>query len=49
MGDPARAELARRAFSAVGLEVPRSLAHWVWKINNRVTDHRSVLRTYLRD
>lgn len=44
-----RAELARRAFSAVGLEVPRSLAHWVWKINNRVTDHRSVLRTYLRD
>lgn len=44
-----RADLARRAFRAVGMEAPRSLAHWVWKINNRTTDHRSVLRTYLQD
>lgn len=44
-----RTDLTRRAFRAVGLEEPRSLTHWVWKINNRTTDHRSVLRTYLRD
>ncbi|HBN47333.1 MAG TPA: hypothetical protein DD401_07060 [Prevotella sp.] len=42
-------DLARRAFRAVGLEMPRHLTHWVWKINNRVSDHRSVLRTYLQD
>lgn len=44
-----RADLARRAFRAVGLDAPHSLTHWVWKINNRTTDRRSVLRTYLRD
>ncbi len=39
--------LARRVFEAAGLQLPRSLTHVVWKINNRTTDHRSVLRAYL--
>ncbi len=42
-----RADLARCAFRAVGLDMPRSLTHWVWKINNRASDQRSVLRAYL--
>lgn len=39
--------LARKAFSAVGLDLPRNINCVVWKINNRINDHRSVLRTYL--
>ncbi len=39
--------LASRVFAAAGIDMPRSLTHVVWKINNRTSDHRSVLRAYL--
>lgn len=39
--------LAKRAFSAVGLALPRSIYNVIWKINNRLNDHRTVLRSYL--
>lgn len=35
-------ELARRAFAAVGLPVPRDLSHIVWCIRNRVREMPSL-------
>ncbi len=40
--------LAQQVFGACGIDMPRSLTHVVWKINNRYSRNtRSVLRAYM--